>query len=421
MLLKDRANIMVENFLSYIVGELSVEKTNKVLLAVSGGVDSMVMMDLFIKSGYTVEVAHINHSTRNGQSDEDAVFVKNYCIRHKIPFHLKTLDYDMLSVGNFQQNARNHRYAFLHEVMKVSKLDYLATAHHMDDRWETFLMNLNRKSGINGLTSLRPKSRNIIRPLIAFRKVDIEHYADQNGIPFVIDSSNEEDDYTRNSIRHNISPQIEKVFPGFISNANESIQHLQSTDALLQELIEQSGLLVSDQGKELEILDLTTLKKFNNKESLAFQILHPYGFNNSDVEDILSTNTTGAIFHTSDYEALYDRDRLIIRPKSEVIKTYQEIDKTGTYKLLKKIEIAYKLSEKAGQSKHIVSFNGNTYETSSPVIVRSIEPGDKFYPDHMNGKSKSVKKHLNDLKVDRFSREQVLVVLIDDIIKAVLI
>jgi len=213
---------MLEDFLSYIVHHLSVNKTDKILLAVSGGIDSMVMLDLFRKCNFHIEVAHIDHSTRNGESSIDALFVSEYCQLHDISCHIKKLDYKILSNGNFQANARKERYSFFEEIMSASNINHLATAHHKDDRLETFIMNLNRKSGLNGLTSLRARNISIIRPLLNINKSDILEYAKKYSIKYREDSSNLEDDYTRNRVRHYITKSILEVFPDFISNSNHS-------------------------------------------------------------------------------------------------------------------------------------------------------------------------------------------------------
>ena len=231
---------MLEDFLSYIESNLSVIREDKILLSVSGGIDSMVMLHLFRQLGYKIEVAHINHSTRNGESDKDMAFVEQYCEEKLIPFHAKILEYADLQKGNFQENARNERFAFLHKTATDQNCKWIATAHHKDDRWETFLMHLNRKSGIQGLTSLRSKENQIIHPLLIFTKEQIVNYGKNNNISFVHDKSNDSDDYKRNAIRNRITPEIVNLFPDFIKNVNQSINHLDETYDLIQELIDRN-------------------------------------------------------------------------------------------------------------------------------------------------------------------------------------
>ena len=165
---------MLEDFLSYIKADLSIDLNDKILLSISGGVDSMVMLDLFVQSGCQIVVAHIDHSTRKGQSKKDKEFVESVCAQKEIPFHSTTLDSEVLKKGNFQQNAREARKDFLAHIADNTSCKWIATAHHLEDRWETFLMHLNRKSGLRGLTSLRSREGNYIRPLMAFTKAQIK-------------------------------------------------------------------------------------------------------------------------------------------------------------------------------------------------------------------------------------------------------
>ncbi len=403
---------MLEEFLSYIVEELSVKKTDKILLAVSGGVDSMVMVHLFQQSEYYFEIAHINHSTREGASDSDEEFLHTYCASNEITLHSIKLDYATLAEGNFQQNARNERYRFFDSVMKKSDLNYLATAHHMDDRWETFIMNLNRKSGIKGLTSLKPKRDNIIRPLLNLRKKEIESYALKNKIPFVKDISNDSDDYTRNKIRHHITPITEEVLPDIILNTNQAISNLDHTDKMIQELVQASEIIKTNNYTGYEVLDLQKLKKFNTKDQIAYYILSPFGFTPSSIDDMISCSNTGAIFLSNSHEALYDREKLIIRKKEEQIKVHLILSSTGRYTLQDGRELLYGDNEPVSLPTGVLYLNSSKHENKE-VIIRSIEPGDRYYPSHMNGKSKSLKKHLTDLKIDRFSKAKTLVVEVD--------
>ena len=409
-------NIMLEDFLSYIVEELSINKADKLLLAVSGGVDSMVMVDLFHKSGFNYEVAHVNHSTRKGQSDKDAAFVKEFCQKFGVPCYIKVLDYDSLSKGNFQSNARDARYSFFESIMLKKKIDFLATAHHMDDRWETFFMNLNRKSGISGLTSLKSKVDNIIRPLLCFTKAEIQEYAHENNIAFVVDTSNDTDDYTRNKVRHHLTEAATDIFPDFIKNANQSINNLEKSYNLIDGLILSGGFI--DSSIIGESVDIKKIKSLGCSIDLLYHIISPHGFTHSDASDILSTESTGSMFFSATHEALYDRGKLIIRTKREKIENTVIIEKEGEYQLQDGRYVQFKSGEESSTIDSL-EFSYPTQKTDS-VILRSIKPGDKYKPSHMNGKTKTLKKLLSDYKVDRFTKESILVLEINGEIKKII-
>lgn len=407
---------MLEDFLSYIVEELTLNKAEKVLLAVSGGIDSMVMVDLFNKSGFNFEVAHINHSTRNGQSDQDAEFVKRICQSLDIPCHIKILDYNSISKGNFQSNARAARYSFFKSIIASRHIDYIATAHHMDDRWETFLMNLNRKSGITGLTSLKSKVGSIIRPLLKFTKNEIQEYGQEHNIAFVEDASNDSDDYTRNKVRHHLTKAANDIFPSFVKNVNHSINNLEKSNSLINSLILSGGFI--DYSTLRQIVDIEKVKSVDWSTELLYHIISPMGFSHSDTKDILFTESTGSMFYSSTHEALYDRGRLIIRTNREKIENSIALLKDGEYELQDGRFILFKNG--------IDAIEVDSLELTYPinetdlVILRSLKAGDKYKPSHMNGKTKTLKKLLSDLKVDRFAKEEVLVLEINGEIKKII-
>lgn len=398
---------MLEDFLSYIESNLSVFRKDKLLLSVSGGVDSMVMLHLFRMLEYNFSVAHINHSTRNGESNADMSFVAEVCKTFNIPFYSTTLDYDRLNKGNFQENARNERFDFLTQLQEKHAFKWIATAHHLEDRWETFLMHLNRKSGIQGLTSLRPKENSVIHPMLIFTKEQINNFAKSQNIEFVYDKSNDSNDYLRNSIRNNITPVIKQVLPDFIKNVNHSIQFLDEENKLLNELIANMNLISKEETSGNSLIDLDKIRTFTNSHTLLSHLIETFGFNHSDARDMLKSKTTGAIFQSKAFEALQDRGILIIRKKVRVEKNHINIPSLGTYELPNK--------------KHLHVDQENVSETDSslwldinkikwPLTVRSILPGDKFKPAGMKGASKSIKKLCTDLKISRFAKEDLLVV-----------
>jgi tRNA(Ile)-lysidine synthase len=398
---------MLEDFLSYIEANLSVFREDKILLAVSGGIDSMVMLHLFSQLGYNIEVAHINHSTRKGRSDEDMAFVNAHCRALSIPFHAITLNYSELKRGNFQENARNERFKFLYKIKEQQHCTWIATAHHKNDRWETFLMHLNRKSGIRGLTSLRGKEHQIIHPLLTFTKSQINKYAYEHNIEFVHDASNDTSDYLRNAIRHKITPEVETLFPDFILNVNRSISHLQGTSLLLRELIDHYRFESKNEQSGTITIALDKIKAFKNQEALLYFILEGFGFNYSTVNDILKTTNTGKLFESKLYQVLYDREKLILRLKKTRNQIDLSIDSPGIYGLPNGKKLVVQINSPKNTDAHLWL---DLTKVKWPLKIRGIQPGDKFKPSGMKGATKSIKKFCTDLKIDRFTKEDLLVV-----------
>ncbi|MDF1698170.1 MAG: tRNA lysidine(34) synthetase TilS [Saprospiraceae bacterium] len=398
---------MLEDFLSYISVNLSVNRNDKILLAISGGMDSMVMLELFRQSDFDIIVAHINHSTREGASDKDMNFVESYCLERGIEFFSKTLNYTTLSDGNFQENARHARYDFLKEVKQRCQCKWIATAHHQEDRWETFMMHLNRKAGLKGLTSLRPRENNIIRPLLGFSKAQITDYVSKNNVPYVHDISNDSDDYLRNSIRHAVTPTVLNLMPNFIENANASLHYLEESHQLLQLLIEQSGYIQTHPKSGHHIVGLEEIKPLPLAESLLFHILEPFGFNLSTTRDMLESNSTGKRFDSFTHEALLDRSQLIVRKKYVHHPFTIHIEKLGRWSLPSSKELI--LDKPEEESQHSKLWLDRT-KIKWPLRVRSIQPGDKIKPYGASGITKTIKKICTDLKINRFEKEEMLVV-----------
>jgi len=398
---------MLEDFLSYIESNLSVFREDKILLSISGGVDSMVMLHLFRQLDYNIEVAHINHSTRNGQSDDDLALVKAVCNENSIPFHSKTLNYERLLEGNFQENARKERFAFLSELQVKHGFKWIATAHHKDDRWETFLMHLDRKSGLKGLTSLRAIEHHVIHPLLIFTKEDIISFAATQNIQYAHDSSNDSDAYKRNAIRLKVTPEVVRIFPNFIRNANQSILHLESVASLLEELIGQNEFISKKSKSNHLVVDLEKVKSFRNEKVLLYHILEGFGFNYSTICDILKTELTGTQFESENYEGLFDRGVLIMRNKKSYKETNLSIDSFGIYQLATGKRIKIEETQTTDIASHLWI---DKTKVKWPLTIRNIQPGDKFKLHGMNGGSKTLKKLFTDLKINRFDKEEILVV-----------
>lgn len=231
-----------------------ISKNDKILCAVSGGKDSMAMLVEFlrIKDEYNLElfVCHLNHNTRNGDSDNDEQFVKNYCSSLKIPFFSKKIDITNDDKQGFESNARKARYSYFEEVVLDCKATKLATAHNQNDNLETILLNFIRGTGLNGLCGIAEKRRHIIRPLLITSRDKIEDYIDKNNIPFVHDFTNDLDIYTRNKIRHNILPTLLEINPNLLNQSTIMSSLLKQDEITLQS---KADLPYTQTGEEITI------------------------------------------------------------------------------------------------------------------------------------------------------------------------
>ncbi len=215
-------------------------KKDTILLAVSGGVDSMVMIELFIKSEFLIGVAHVDHNTREGDSKRDKEFVEEYCKSRDIPFYSTSFNFNTKNTeqsNNFQEAARDFRYNWMEEIMSEYDYNFIATGHHLDDNIETFLYRISRGVGLESLGGISDKTDFIIRPLLSFSKEEILLFAKQNNIEYVEDRTNLKDDYDRNFIRHNIVPQYEKLHSNFKKRIDVTIENLKETNLLFDFLL----------------------------------------------------------------------------------------------------------------------------------------------------------------------------------------
>jgi tRNA(Ile)-lysidine synthase len=207
----------------------------KYLLAVSGGADSMVLASLFKMHHLKFEVAHINYKLRGADSDLDQKLVEDFCKKHQIKLHLyEVSEKDKKPENSVQLWARNLRYAFFFKILEEEKLDFIVTAHHLNDEVETFIINLSRGSGIKGLSGIPANENRILRPLLSFSKKEIYAFAKENHIEFREDLSNQKNDYLRNKIRNQVILKLEDAEPNFLENFANSISYLQDANTYLQ-------------------------------------------------------------------------------------------------------------------------------------------------------------------------------------------
>ena len=409
---------MYYKFLNYIEQNQLFLPDRKILLAVSGGRDSMVMTDLFIKAGFKFGVAHFNHSTRSGESDLDESFVRDFCEKNNIVFYSTKMDIEeFMNRGegnNFQDIARKYRYQWLEEIRKEEGYDYIATAHHKDDNIETFLYKISRGSGLSGLKGINMKIGKIIRPMLNISRDEIDVYTRENKIEFREDSSNISDKYSRNFIRHHIIPQFQKLNQNFDSRISVTMRNLQSAGNALNFLIDDFFKNHISYDNDIVIIQKDILIKNIDNKDVIYYLLSKYDFNISQIEDILmALDNTGAMFFSENFELLIDRNEILIRERRNddnlelTIKLgSNEINRIGVLKI-----------EKIAMQKDLDLKNGlylNADDLVFPLKLRKWQPGDKFKPFGLKGKSKKLKDFFTDKKLSRFEKDKVFVLLNKD-------
>lgn len=397
---------MLTRFQNHLNSNFPQLKDKKLLLAVSGGIDSIVLMHLFKQLNYDISIAHCNFQLRGKESDGDEIFVKSQTENSQIPSFFIRFDTENYSKENklsIQLAARKLRYDWFQELLSENQLDNLVTAHHLDDNVETFLINFIRGTGLEGLTGIPSQNENIIRPLLPFSREEIENYAKENQIQWREDSSNASDKYFRNKLRHDVVPILKDLNVGFLESFQNTLHHLQQAESLVND----ASKLVYEkvvEAKENQIeIHLKPLLEYQNYKAYLYQWLKNYGFSAwNDIYDLVDAQSGKQVFSET-HILLKDREKLIF---SERKSTHKKEDF-----LIESIESKVNIPLKLTFSKVVNIFESDSNcifvdedKIKFPLTIRKWQEGDFFYPTGMNGKKK-LSKYFKDEKYSLLDKE----------------
>lgn len=398
---------MIQKFQNHITQNFSFLIGKKLLLATSGGLDSMVMLDLFHKLSFEIAIAHCNFQLRGLESFEDQNFLQNYAKTNDVNLFLTQFDTEAFAKDyklSTQAAARELRYSWFYELLEIQNYDYILTAHHADDNLETFLINLIRGTGLDGLTGIPSQNENIIRPLLIFSRQEIEQYAKENNIEWREDSSNVSDKYLRNKIRHHLVPVLKELNTDFISSFQKTQNYLQESEAMVQD----AAILMYQQVTKKEgnqiFLDLKLLRKLPNYNSYLYQWLKEFGFSAwDDIYDLVESQSGKQVF-SNEFRLLKNRDFLILSPINSINNEKEYlIDKNQ-----KEVKIPINLSFCKVDDINLVSNTAIFVDEDKlqfPLVLRHWKEGDNFQPFGMEGKSKKVSKIFKDEKLSLIEKE----------------
>lgn len=380
------------------------------LLAVSGGVDSMVLAYLFNglrNISCEFQIAHINYKLRGEDSDSDQKVVADFCKKNTIKFHLYEVSQkDEQPENSIQLWARELRYQFFRKIQAKENLDFLVTAHHLNDQLETFIINLSKASGINGLSGIPANENNILRPLLNFSKEEIYRFAEDNNIDFREDLSNKKSDYLRNKIRNEIVPKLSETNDQFLENFKKSISFLNQTKDFVNNQITEFEKKLVIPSKENIILNKEKLN--NENEFIQFEILKKYGFNQPEEIQKIFKAETGSIFHSKEFQLIINRNELIFTELNFNIKIYREILLTNDEESNQN-QLNIDLSQYTGIIDEInINFNWefDAEKIIHPLKLRTKKEGDQFYPIGFSGKKK-VSKFFKDEKLSILAKQKI--------------
>ena len=378
---------------------------DKYLLAVSGGIDSMVLFDLFLKNNINFSVASCNFQLRGKDSDNDLKFVENICIKNSINFYSTVLDVDKFSTMrkiSTQMAARELRYDFFKKILEKHKYSYIVTAHHLDDNIETIIFNFIKSTGYKGLIGIPFNKNKILRPLINTSKEEIEDYAVSNNISWRLDKSNNSNKYSRNKIRNEVIPLLKEINPSLGKSLTESLKRIKKLSHDIKprvDLFIQKFVDFKDDYINIKKDFIDDIEKY---EILLFDFFQDYGFNYSQIENIIKSlkAKNQKKFISLNYELIIERKSIFIITKDFLVKTRYESKEIENIVLpffnlsVKKYKKSLFTLNKSNNNAQL-DFDKITY----PICIRNYKKGEKFLPLGMR-KNKKISDFLSDKKIN---------------------
>jgi len=397
---------VIRKFTSYIEENDLFNPGNRILLAVSGGLDSIVMTELFQQSGNPVGIAHCNFQLRGDESDGDEEFVQKIAKKFDIPFFTKrfpTSSYAKERKISVQMAARKLRYDWFEEIRATKDFDFIATAHHHDDQIETLFINLLRGTGIAGLHGIPAKQGHLVRPLLFASKQEIENHAKAKQLSYREDSSNTSVKYKRNKIRHQLIPLLHSIQPDYAGNISTTINRIRDTESILRPFIVETSKKLIRKKQDHWVINIAILMELQPLQPWLCELLLPFGFNETTVHDLVSHlyGESGKSFYSPEYRIVKDRDSLILtrRPKTEQPEDHDEyMIKAGETDCYLPLRLQLQILARTPDYQISGSCNQATLDRnklSFPLTIRKWKPGDFFHPYGMNKRKK-----LSDFFID---------------------
>jgi tRNA(Ile)-lysidine synthase len=405
--------IMLDAFAEFISRENLCSPTDSVLLAVSGGPDSVLLAHLFAESGYRIGIAHCNYQLRGDDSLADEAFVRQLASNMGVPFFGVSFDTRKLVAGSgksVQEAARDLRYEWLESIRLREGYDLIATGHHLNDSIETLLFNFAKGCGIRGLHGILPKRGHLIRPLLFAAKDQILGYLEGKEIPYRLDRSNEEEYYDRNKLRHGVIPVLQSINPDFEAGAGDTIQRIREAERFYEFGIGEWVSHVTTLQKGQLVISWEELQKSPAPPTLLFEILSPFGFRFGQFQSLLQQKELrpGRRWYSPTHCLLSDRKELLLAALNEEQLSRIEIPEGSEEISLPEGILYIRYLDQAPpewpENKREVYLDAE--KLRFPLLLRRWEAGDYFHPLGLGGKSKKLQDLFSDLKMSGFEKEK---------------
>ena len=406
---------MKNNFLHYIHEHKLFDTKSKILLAISGGIDSVCLADLLIRSGYNVEFAHCNFKLREEESDQDEIFVSDLANKNKIPFHHISFDTNHYALSNklsIQMAARELRYEWFEKVRREISADYIAIAHNQNDNIETFFINLINGTGLKGLRAIQNKNNFIVRPLMFASRNQIEEYVKSKSLNFREDSSNKSKKYQRNKVRHDLMPLLKQINPSIENTIADEIEIIKNTYSIFKEQVDRVVKEISCQTDDGIKISKNKLIKLEPIDTYLYEILNVFGF--TDLKSIKNSilSNPGKQFFSKSHRLLIDREFVFIEKIEDDFFKDILIDES-TLILSSPLNISFKISSNDQMDKIKDTACFDYEKLVFPLVIRKWKSGDKFIPSGMKG-FKKLSDYFIDNKINRLLKEKTLLICSND-------
>ena len=372
---------MINIVSKFIDKKLLCQRDDKLLIAISGGADSVALFLCLKELGYDIELAHCNFNLRGEESDNDEEFVKQLADNFGVRLHLKSFDTEKYANGNkvsIQVAARDLRYKWFNELLVDNNLNYIAVGHHKNDDVETFFINLTRGSGLKGLLGIKPKNNNIIRPLLCVSRLEIETYLLAFKQSFREDSSNKTVKYLRNKIRYELIPLLTEINPSIQKTISNEIEILEGVFQVFEEQIESKRKKIVQNENGIFKLKITDVQKLNPLNIYLYEFLNPYGF--SEVNQIIKALNTqsGKQFFSKNYQLNIDREYILIFKISKENLSFEILENQHKISTPFTMELSKSTDRKVVKDRVIAKLDFD--KLKFPLVLRKWKQGDKFMP-----------------------------------------
>jgi len=401
---------MLSDLKTHIDANLAFLKKAKVLVACSGGVDSVVLSHLLKTLRVDIALAHCNFSLRNKESDEDETFVLDLADKLSVPVFTETFDtrkYAKQTKQSTQMAARELRYQWFEQLRNTLQYDYIVTGHHADDDLETFLINLSRGSGIRGLTGIPEINDYVIRPFLNFSEDEIVKYAKTHGLYWREDSSNVKTDYLRNKLRHKVIPQLKEATPAILTSLRKTQHHLTESQSLVEDYMALVYNLAITENFDGYSLHIKKLEELPNTHALLYELLHPFGFTDFRAVVDLLTAQPGKQVLSGTHRITKDRGVLLLTEIPTEKKSKPILISEDQQKVEGPITLLFcEVDDIQKSDKNTIYVDKD--QLDFPLTLRKWEKGDVFQPFGMKGKKK-LSKLFKDEKVSLINKEKLYV------------